>query len=290
MRFPRAGISLIELLAVISILLVCAGIILPAIQGVRAASARRLCAANLRQIGLAIQQYHNNAKHLPPGVSYRDGDDPLPYVSWQTRLLPYLERDDLWKQTQQAFAKTPNFTESPPHPSKMALPVFNCPADGRGGVSSKSGNGFTSYLGVEGTDRFICDGVLFMDSQVRFDAITDGLGNTLMAGERPPSADETLGWWYAGWGQNRDGSAEMILGVRELAGGKWAGNCPIGPFSFGPGKFDNQCDAFHFWSPHPGGAHFLFADGSVRFLDYSAAPLMPALATRNGGEVVTLPE
>jgi prepilin-type processing-associated H-X9-DG protein len=47
---------------------------------------------------------------------------------------------------------------------------------------------------------------------------------------------------------------------------------------------------FHFWSPHAGGANFLWADGSVRFLRYDAKPLMPALATRNGGEVVDLPD
>ena len=49
-------------------------------------------------------------------------------------------------------------------------------------------------------------------------------------------------------------------------------------------------DAFHFWSFHSGGAHFLFCDGSVRFLAYSADPILPALATRNGGEAVTLPD
>ena len=52
----------------------------------------------------------------------------------------------------------------------------------------------------------------------------------------------------------------------------------------------NQCDAFHFWSLHPGGAHFLFVDGSVHFLSYSAASILPALATRAGGEAVTVPE
>jgi prepilin-type processing-associated H-X9-DG protein len=50
---------------------------------------------------------------------------------------------------------------------------------------------------------------------------------------------------------------------------------------------NDDCAVFHFWSPHPGGAHFIFADGSVHFLTYPAAPIMPALATRAGGELVT---
>jgi prepilin-type processing-associated H-X9-DG protein len=57
-----------------------------------------------------------------------------------------------------------------------------------------------------------------------------------------------------------------------------------------PGRFSNQCDMFHFWSPHPGGANFLLADGSVHFLSYSADPLLPALASRAGGETVGLPD
>lgn len=59
-----------------------------------------------------------------------------------------------------------------------------------------------------------------------------------------------------------------------------------GPFRFGPGRTANPCDRYHFWSLHPGGAHFLFADGSVHFLPYAAASVMVPLATRAGGEVV----
>lgn len=65
--------------------------------------------------------------------------------------------------------------------------------------------------------------------------------------------------------------------------------CPPGLSEFGPGQITNQCDLFHFWSPHIGGAHFLFVDGSTRFLSYSAVSVMPALATRAGGETVQLP-
>ena len=56
------------------------------------------------------------------------------------------------------------------------------------------------------------------------------------------------------------------------------------------GDSRHQCDTLHFWSHHPGGAHFLFCDGSVRFLTYAADALLPALATRSGGEVVTMPD
>ncbi len=86
----------------------------------------------------------------------------------------------------------------------------------------------------------------------------------------------------------------MVLGVQELnvSGNQTYGsNCPIGPYAFGAGSFSNQCDAFHFWSPHYGaGGYFVMADGSVHFITYSAAKIMPALATRSGGEAATVPQ
>jgi prepilin-type processing-associated H-X9-DG protein len=110
----------------------------------------------------------------------------------------------------------------------------------------------------------------------------------LLVGERPPSADGLFGWWYGGWGQSKDGSADMVLGVQEK--NVYVPGCPLGPYQFGPGNVKDQCDTFHFWSMHMGGAHFLFADGSLHFLHYDAAPIMPALATRSGGEAVDLPD
>jgi prepilin-type processing-associated H-X9-DG protein len=66
--------------------------------------------------------------------------------------------------------------------------------------------------------------------------------------------------------------------------------CPKGPYRFADDKLTNECAAFHFWSLHSGGANFAFADGSVRFLRYAANDILPALATRAGGEAVTLPD
>ena len=111
--------------------------------------------------------------------------------------------------------------------------------------------------------------------------------------ERPPSADFQFGWWYAGTGQRFTGSADVVLGVREpnLQPVTVGSPCGPGSYPFAPARgFDDPCGMFHFWSPHPGGANFLFADGSVRFLKYSADPILPALATRAGNEAVAVPD
>jgi len=63
--------------------------------------------------------------------------------------------------------------------------------------------------------------------------------------------------------------------------------CDDGPYAFGPGRTTDPCSAFHFWSLHSGGGNFLFADGSVRFAPYAAADMLPALASRAGGETAT---
>jgi prepilin-type N-terminal cleavage/methylation domain-containing protein/prepilin-type processing-associated H-X9-DG protein len=290
----RRGFTLIELLVVIAIIAVLIGLLLPAVQKVREAAARIQCANNLKQLGLALHNYHDTQQAPPPGCSFRNGADPHPHMSWLTRLLPYLEQEPLWRQSLQAFAQAP-FFQAPPHQPLLGLvvPTFACPADGRSREPWDFGPfraAFTSYVGVGGSNRLSRDGALFLDSRVRLTDIHDGTSNTLLAGERPPSADRALGWWYAGWGQARDGSAEMVLGVRERNVHPRYSDCPAGPYRFTAGRLDNNCDLFHFWSPHSGGAHFLFGDGSTRFVTYSADPLFPALASRSGGEVVSPPE
>jgi prepilin-type processing-associated H-X9-DG protein len=131
--------------------------------------------------------------------------------------------------------------------------------------------------------------MLYLDSPTRFADVLDGSSQTLFVGERPPSADGARGRWYGGWGAW--GTADSYLGVCETGVFDWVPNsgCPDGPYSFQPDRLDNPCSVFHFWSLHTGGANFLFVDGSVVFLGYSAATVLPALATREGGEVVELP-
>lgn len=294
-RSMRQGLTLIETLVVIGIIGVLIGLLVPAVQRIRDSGHRTHCANHLRQIGLALHHYNDTQGSLPPGVSYQNGADPHPHMSWCTRLLPYVEQEALWQQSVRAFAQQAFFEVVPPHVGLgTVVPAFTCNSDSRAPTVKDFGPfkvAFTSYLGVEGVNQTSKDGVLFLDSRIRLGNVTDGTSNTLMVGERPPSADLNLGWWYAGWGQSKDGSAEMLLGVRERNVHPRYPHCPSGPYSYTPGRVDNDCDAFHFWSLHfGGGAHFLFADGSVHFLPYSANPILPALATRSGGEVFSLPD
>ncbi len=298
MRSQRSAFTLVELIVVVAIIAVLIGLIVPAVQRVRDASSRTDCSNRLRQIGLALHGHHDGHGRLPPGVSFDAGRDPYPWLSWHARILPYVERDDLWRATVAAFPRAADFRVDPHHSArKVVVPAFVCPVDGRAQfVSTRFGRfvvAFTSYLGVGGTDFTRRDGCLFLDSRIRLADIRDSTSHTLLVGERPPSTDERYGWWYAGVGQNNTGSIEMLLGVRELKQIIYRypeyENCPAGPYAFGPGRDDEPCDTFHFWSHHIGGAHFLLADGAVQFFRYAADPLLPALATRDGAEVATLP-
>jgi prepilin-type processing-associated H-X9-DG protein len=280
---------------VIAIVGVLIGLLMSAVQRARSASARLECLNNLHQMGIALQNYHNTHDALPPGHAKVDGTDPYSNLGWQGRILPFADRSNEWKEVLLAFQADPDAFHNSPHINRSrVIIVYTCPADWRTRAATEVRGevvAFTSYAGVEGKDQFDRGGVLFNGSKVRFAEITDGASNTLMVGDRPPSADLWFGWWYAGEGQADDGSADMILGSNErlTAFGAFP-NCPPTFSAFGPGRVGNQCDALHFWSLHSGGANFLFCDNSARFLSYSASRILPALATRNGGETVGLPD
>lgn len=297
MRATRqSAFTLIELLVVIAILATLFGLLLPAVQKTRMSAARISCINNLKQIGLALLNYHDTDGALPPGITPPRKGELFPRMGWLTRLLPFIEQQPLWNLTLTAYEEQPRRPYRLPHYGiMMPIKVFSCPADTRADEVHQTHRNLrvalTDYLGNLGTNYKVANGVLYWGSHTRLMDITDGTSNTLLVGERPPSPDFWYGWWYAASGQAGSGSADTVLGVRELHASRdpYTANCPPGPYHFVPGNLNNMCDVFHFWSLHTGGANFLFADGSVEFLGYGADSVLPALSTRSGGEVATRP-
>jgi prepilin-type processing-associated H-X9-DG protein len=82
----------------------------------------------------------------------------------------------------------------------------------------------------------------------------------------------------------------MLLGSNEIRTSTWLfPDCPPGAYRFGPGSLRDNCTTLHFWSLHSGGANFALADGSVRFITYDAHAIVTQMATRDGGEIVSIP-
>ncbi len=289
----RRAFTLIELLVVIAIIAVLIGLLLPAVQKVREAAARTKCQNNFKQLGLACHMHHDALGALPAGLTPVKAK--FSQMGWCARLLPYIEQDALWRATVAAYDFAPVDPFFLPHVGfQTVVPTFSCPSDDR--VSRVNGTHQSlrvasgSYLGSLGRDHVKPDGVLYYDSKVRLTDITDGTANTLLAMERPPSADFWFGWWYAASGQDGVGAGDTVLGTLELRGppSEYTPGCGPGPYPLGPSKLDDPCSSYHFWSLHPGGANAALCDGSVRFVPYSAAGVLPAISTRAGGETASL--
>ena len=315
---PR-GFTLIELLVVIAIIAILIALLVPAVQKVREAAARAQCQNSLKQQGLALHGYHDAMKRFPSahqiGQTWYTGYmrepppsqiDPAtgypnegPFFSWTLVTAPYMELDTVFKAFNRKVWPWWQYLPSGQTANGAMARIMQCPSDPRSNLVCNDGGNIaalTSYLGVNGRDQFLedggQDGILYVNSSVRIAKISDGTSNTVLVGERPPSNDLYYGWMWAGSGDSPYfGTTDVVLGVREVTNG-----VPNGPrdfYRYGSMIDPTNIHRYHFWSLHINGGNWLFADGSVRYISYSAGTaaagnvtVLEALASRAGGEVV----
>ncbi len=275
----RGAFTLIELLVVIAIIAVLIGLLLPAVQKVREAASRMTCSNNMKQIGLALYQFEGVYQQFPTQAA-----TPPNHNGWMVEILPYIEQDVVYN-----FFQANNWDST----AGGVIPVktYYCPSDPQSYpilLKTYNGDAGTDYVGIAGLDYTDGLGIINPKAAVRVAQITDGTTNTVMVGERPPQ--DATGWGrYSAYGNGSISGARPITTLSGTDGNK--NPCPPPPYFFGSGPLSvyNLCSINQMWSNHPGGANFIIADGSVRYIDYSAALILPALATYAGGEAQELP-
>jgi prepilin-type N-terminal cleavage/methylation domain-containing protein/prepilin-type processing-associated H-X9-DG protein len=296
-RRRRGAFTLIELLVVIAIIAVLIALLLSAVQKVREAANRMSCSNNLKQIGLALHQFHDGRGGLPPaGVVGPYAPLQVPggasHASWPF-LFPYLEQQALFAQYRFDVNQSdePNLTLVSTHQVK----VLQCPAADQDFRPTPLGPAAcTDYAPTAGVDPVLAQGgladpvgdyrgVMVQNSMTRLSDIRDGTSSTILVAE------------CAGRNRRWQGRTQLTS-PPYFAGGPWS--TPSNPITIQgttsdgashPGPCAVNCTNQHeVYSFHAGGANALFADGSVHFLSEGInIRVLAALITRAGGEVVS---
>jgi prepilin-type N-terminal cleavage/methylation domain-containing protein/prepilin-type processing-associated H-X9-DG protein len=303
-RGNRGGFTLVELLVVIAIIAILIGLLLPAVQKVREASNRMRCQNNLKQLGLAAVNFHDENGAFPMAFDFGNTS----YACVMIPLLPYLDNKPLYKQ---GYSTLPEFSNATADsPGALNLPILVCPSDVgiSGGVVYQSATnsyfGMTSYRGNAGglsnVDPDVgTDGVIVIaNGPVNIVYIRDGTSNTVLFGEY---SNVDVNWPdYADLLGSSDYSFPLLTSP-------WNGSGLISPYGLGYYPLNSKLppvpagDPFTaalyvmgredaYGSSHPGGANLGFCDGSVHFvtdaISSGTGGVLPALCTRSGGETI----
>ncbi|WP_437221828.1 DUF1559 domain-containing protein [Planctomicrobium sp. SH661] len=291
----RRGFTLIELLVVIAIIAVLIALLLPAVQQAREAARRSQCKNTLKQIGLALHNYHDLFSTFPPGSSggsslvSSSGTCTWSPVSpgtrrapWTVMILPALEETALYNQ----FKSEEEFTilsmaafrgSAANHAAwEKKMPKYKCPSDvnfPNGTTSSYkgvSGGGTGAFCLGEGYSLypFHTNGILYHNSNTRVRDVTDGLTNVFLVGESPYQYSASNGDGFGvGWA-----SAHFESFVTNTGGTTFPLNT----------KSPGHDTVGYFGSHHVGGAHFLLGDGSVQFVNQNMnLPTYQQMGIRN---------
>ena len=291
-----AGFTLIELLVSISIIGMLIAILLPAVQAAREAARRMQCQNNLKQIGLALQNYHAGLKTFPSGyISSWDnsGRDTGPGWGWGAQLLPFIEQAAVHNSID--FAKPIESATNTPA-RMLTLNSWLCPSDSspnpwnavtRDGSGNPIGTicqvAAANYIGVFGVTEPGVDGegVFFRNSRISMKDIVDGTSATMAVGERSHQ------WGQATWvGAVTNAKIFPPPGSPAIPIAENASCMVLGHTFEGPPNSPNT-EGNNFSSEHSNGATFAFADGHVEFISSSInKDVYRALSTRAAAEVI----